>query len=231
MTSNRSPRRRPYSPAQKWVRVLYWVAVLVGIAFAYFNILPYTKAAQFLLNQTVDAGFARLIAVLPIINGIAVIIGASIHWILGFLSWMLIQTIELFPIILKHDQKFMEKVIQDIDSSNKFEIREDDDPALQAMKRWYNRFPHLTFSTAINLALFAYTVDFCIAFFTYPPVNGDLMDFTFVLATGQMDQIDWQNVVSLVVTLFVIEFIVILLLWLGRIAYYMKSAHNVQFRP
>ncbi|MCC5636281.1 hypothetical protein LC593_10515 [Nostoc sp. CHAB 5844] len=228
--NNRNRQRNPYrSPAQRWTRLAFWAAVCVGIGFAYFNILPYTQAVR-LLNKTVDNGFIQLISVLPVVNGIAATIGAGIHWILGFLVWALIQSIELFPIVLKHDPKFLEKVIQDAEGANRFDIKEDDPPSLQALKRWYNQFPYLTFGRAITYAIFAYTIDFCIAFFTYPPVKGDLFDFGFILMSGQFDQLDWRNLTSLLVTLFVIEVIFLFLLWLDKITYYMKTAHNIPFR-
>lgn len=206
--------------------MLFWVAVGVAISFAYFNILPYTQAVRFLLGKSADAGFAQLISMLPLIGWIANSIGAGIHWIIGAFAWALLQLIELFPIILKYDHKFMGSVIKDAESANRFEIKEDDPPALQALKRWYNKFPYVTFSRALKYAAIAYLIDFCISFFTYTPVKGDLFDFGFIILSGQFDQLDWSNLVSLVTTMFVIEVIVVILLWLDRITYYMKVAHS-----
>jgi hypothetical protein len=40
---------------------------------------------------------------IPTINGIAATIGTALHWVVGLLIWLVIQTVEVFPIILKRD--------------------------------------------------------------------------------------------------------------------------------
>lgn len=209
------------------VRILYWVVVISGLWFAYLNIGPYAKAVQLTIQTaTPDNALLKLIYSIPIINGIAATIGTALHWIVGFFIWLAIQTIEVFPIILRRDRAFMRTLIQETQTADKFAEKEGDDPTLAALKRWYNNFPTLTLTNARNLALFAYAIDFLICIIVYPPVRGGFGQLMFVLFTGQWNRLDWGNIALLIITLFAIETIIRLLFWLGQIAYFMKAAHS-----
>ncbi len=209
------------------VKILYWTTVIVGLWFAFLNLQPYAEAVKAVMaNATGDAALIKLIAAIPIINGIAATIGTALHWIVGLLIWLVIQTVEVFPIILKRDRAFMKVLIDEAQSSQKFAIRQNDDPALAALKRWYNNFPTLTMTSARNLALFVYAIDFLICTIVYPPCQGGFGQLMFILMSGQWSQLDWGNIALLVITLFAIETIIRFLFWLGQIAYFMKSAHS-----
>lgn len=211
------------------VKALYWVVLVCGIWFAYLNIGPYARAVQLVMvTATADASLIRAIYSIPIVNGIAATIGMALHWIVGFFLWLAIQTIEVFPIILQRDRAFLRVVINEAQSGDKFEEREDDDPALSALKNWYNNFPTLTMRASRNLALMTYTVDFLVCMIVYPPVPGGFGRLLFILGSGQWNRLDWGNIALLVITLFAIEVIVRLLFWLGQIAYFMKAAHSVK---
>lgn len=208
------------------IRIMYWAAIGTGLWFCYLNIFPYANAIKGILGGTTDNTLIRLIALIPIINGIAASIGFAIHWIVGFVLWLVLQTIQLMPIVLKRDRAFMRVMIADAANTSKFAIKEDDDPALKGLKRWYNNFPALTVSRARTWALGAYAVDFVICFVQYPPVKGGFSNFLFVIATGQWSQLNYYNIVMLFITIYIVELIVKFLFWLGQIAYYMKSAHT-----
>lgn len=208
------------------VKILYWITVIVGLWFAFLNLQPYAEAVKAVMaNSTIDSTLIKLIAAIPIVNGIAAIIGTALHWVVGTLIWLVIQTVEVFPIILRRDRAFMKVLINQAQSSQKFAVRQNDDPALATLKRWYNSFPTLTMTNARNLALFTYAIDFLICTIVYPPCSGGFGQLMFILMSGQWSQLDWGNIALLTITLFAIETIIRFLFWLGQIAYFMKAAH------
>lgn len=212
--------------AQTVVKVLYWLCVAAGLWFAYLNILPYATAVKFVLSGTVDSGLMALLDKLPVIGAIVAFIGISVHWIIGFILWLVIQTVEVFPILLKRDRAFMRTVLSEQETSQKLPIRPNDDPTVRALKAWFNRFPMLTVTTARTYALFTYAVDFLICIAIYPPCDGGFSQFFFLLATGQFSNLNWFNISLTVVTLFAVEIIIRFLLWLGQIAYYYRLSRQ-----
>lgn len=213
--------------ASKIVRCLYWLCVAAGIWFAFLNINPYAQSAKLLIqNSLADSSLIQLIAMIPIINGFALMFGSAIHWLIGLILWAIVQTIEIFPILLKRDRAFMRVLINENQQAEKFQILKTDDPAVAALKRWYNRFPHLTMSNARNLALFTYAIDFLVCTVVYPPCKGGFGQMIFILITGQWARLDWGNIASLFVTLFAVEVIVSLLFWFGETLYFMRIAHS-----
>ncbi len=211
-----------------FIRVLYWAAVICGIWFAYLNIQPYAQAVKMIISGAAadTAALLQLIYSIPLIGPAAATVGTALHWLVGLVIWVVVQTVEVFPIILKRDRAFMRTLITNAQSADKFEIRENDDPALAALKRWYNAFPTLTMTTARNLALFVYAIDFCFCALVYPPCKGGFGQLMFILASVQWGQIDWKNVTLLIVTLVAIEAIIHLIFWLGEIAYFMRASHS-----
>ncbi|MBD1925772.1 hypothetical protein H6F74_05675 [Trichocoleus sp. FACHB-90] len=189
---------------------------------------PYAAIARIAMSETIDSALVQFIARIPLVNGIAAMIGSILHWFIGVILWMIIQTVEVLPIVLRRDRAFMRTLITHSDSSEKFDITEDDEPTLAALKAWYNQFPSLTIARARTAALFVYAIDFCICLLVYPPAPGGFRNFVFLMSTGQYGRLDWQNIVMLLLTLFAIEGIVRLLFWLGQIAYFMRSAHTPQ---
>ncbi|NDJ21002.1 hypothetical protein GS682_04945 [Nostoc sp. B(2019)] len=211
------------------MKILYWAAVICGIWFAYLNIQPYAHAIKIIIGNTAtDSTLLQFIYSIPLIGPIAATAGTALHWFVGLLIWIIVQTIEVFPIILKRDRAFMKVLINKAQTADKFEIKDNDDPTLATLKRWYNSFPTLTMTSARNLALFVYAIDFCFCALVYPPCEDGFGQLMFILASGQWGQIDWKNVTLLLVTLFAIEAIIKLIFWLGEIAYFMKSAHSRQ---
>ncbi len=211
---------------RKVIKVLYWLTVLAGLVFAYMNIAPYARIAKTIILSTADIDLVKLISYIPVINGIAATIGTAVHWVIGFVLWAVIQTVEVFPIVLQRDRAFMKTIINEANADQKFEVKETDDPALAALKKWYNQFPSLTISRARTSALFVYAIDFMICITVYPPCPGGFGQLVYILFTGQFSRLDWTNIVLLLCTLFVIELIVRFLFYLGQIAYFMKSARS-----
>lgn len=213
--------------ANKIVKVLYWLCVAAGIWFAFLNINPYAQAVKLVVrDSTSDSSLVQIIAMIPIVNGFAALLGSAMHWLIGLILWGIIQTIEVFPILLKRDRAFMKTIINENNQAEKFKVDAKDDPALAALKIWYNRFPTLTMSNARNLALFTYAIDFLICTIIYPPCKGGFGQLMFILVSGQWTGLDWGNIALLMITLFAIEIIINLLFWFSETMYFMRIAHT-----
>lgn len=209
------------------VSILYWLIVCAALWFAYLNINPYAQAVKYVMDGTLDRGFFQMLLQTPFVGAVLRFFAVGGHWIIGLILWAVIQTIECFPIVLKHDRAFMRTVIDENEDSRHYDISEQDDPAVQWLKRWYNRFPMLTITKARNLALFAYTADFLICMFVYPPADGGFSNFFFLVMTGQFSALNWGNVALMMITLYAFEAIVHTLFFLAHITWYYRLSRTV----
>jgi hypothetical protein len=223
MSFGTKPRQKLKS--NTWLVVLYWALVASGIWFAYLNIQPYERAVAFLSGKTINAAFISLISVIPIINGLVAILAKSITWIVGAILWAVIQIIEVLPLVLYSHEKFMENMIASADRRAKYLEKESDDPTLKMLKRTYNHLPTSVVSNLEILKIFTYTIDFLICITVYSPVaSGKFSDFFFILATGQWNKLDYGNLALALVTLFAIEVIVSLIIWVGKLSYAIQES-------
>jgi hypothetical protein len=210
---------------QLWLKVLYWCLVISAVWFAYLNIQPYAVAVGYLSGRTINQAFLRLISIIPIINGIAASLGTGIQWILGTVLWGVIQIIEVLPLILYSHKSFLTTMISDADSASRYQLKENDDPTLKMLKRTYNALPTSVVANLETLKVFTYTLDFLICITVYSPVkSGKFQDFFWAIATGQWSKIVYENLILAVVTLFAIEIIISLIIWVGKMAYALKQA-------
>ncbi len=208
-----------------WLRLLYWGLVCTGIWFAYLNIQPYEQVVGLLSGKAINGAFVYLISVIPIINGIAAIIGKGVTWILGTILWGVIQIIEVLPLILYNNERFVQTVISSADSRSKYQVQDNDDPTLKMLKKTYNALPTSVISNLEILKVFTYTIDFLICITVYSPVaSGKFSDFFFILATGQWGKLDYGNLALAFITLFAIEVIISLIIWVGKLSYAMQES-------
>jgi hypothetical protein len=220
------------STNNKWdtkrlLKIFYWLIVAATAWFAYMNIAPYAAIVKMGMVKTADPNLLRLIGMIPIVNGIAAILGASLHLIIGTILWAIIQTLEVLPMLLKRDPSFVKEVVNNTDKHSKYAEKPDDDPVLANLKRYYNQFPILAIKQAKNLMLFAYTIDLLICITIYPPVSsGGIDKLMFVLMTGQFQLLNYSNLILLAVTLLIVEFMLKLLFFIGQIGWYMRKAHQ-----
>jgi hypothetical protein len=212
------------SKTNPWLRLLYWGLVIAGIWFAYLNIQPYERAVSFLGGKATSSAFTSLVAAIPLVNGLAAIFSKSLSWILGAILWGVIQIIEVLPLILYNNEKFIEKIVSEADGRSRYQEKDIDDPTLKMLKRTYNHLPISVVSNLEVLKIFTYTVDFLICLTVYSPVaTGKISDLIFILATGQWGKLDYGNLALALVTLFAIEVIVALIIWVGKLSYAIKS--------
>jgi hypothetical protein len=214
----RSPSKKSKIP-QNWLKILKWGLYLTGAYFCYLNVQPYEQAVRFLSGKVVNSAFVFLVSVIPVVNGIAFYLGRGITWILGCILWGVIQIIEVLPLILYNDEEFMQRLITEADGRKNFQIKETDEPVLTMLKRTHNALPVSVVSNLERLKIITYTVDFLICITVYSPVqDGNFKDFFWVLASGQWQKLDYGNLALALATLFAVEIILSLIIWVGKLS-------------
>lgn len=222
---NSSKENKTAKASTQWLKILYWGLVVSAVYFAYLNIQPYETAVRFLSGKVINQAFLYLVSVIPIVNGIANFLGQGVSWILGAILWSVIQIIEVLPLILYSHEGFMQQIISDVDSRSKYQVKEGDDPTLAMLKKTYNALPISVISNLERLKIITYTIDFLICITVYSPVpSGKFSDFFWFLASGQFNKFDYGNLALVFVTLFAIEMILSLIIWVGKLSYAIKAA-------
>lgn len=203
---------------QTSLKILYWGLVVAGVWFALLNIQPYQKAVIFLSGGILKGVFATLNSD----SGLRAVI--TVSWIVGAVLWVVIQIIEVLPLILFNHTGFLAYFIGASQSHKHYQIQESDDPTLKALKKTYNALPTSVVSNLETLKIFTYTVDFLICLTVYSPVrSGKITDFILYLSTGQFSKILWDNILLALITLFAVETIICLIIWVGKLAFALKE--------
>jgi hypothetical protein len=211
------------SSTHSWLKLLYWCLVISGIWFAFLNISPYAQSVGILSGKNINNAFLSLVKAIPILGGIALSLGTGIQWLLGTALWGVIQLIEILPLILYNHEDFLSSMIKSADTHAKHSIKEEDDPTLKMLKKIYNALPVSIVSNLEVLKIVTYTIDFCICTVVYSPVkSGKFTDFLWIASTGQFNKIQWDNILLALITLFAIEVIVQMIIWVGKLTYQIK---------
>jgi hypothetical protein len=208
--------RRQKSLALKITLALLYIGAVSAIGyFGYMNTKPYVEFVRlFLAEDGLASPVIQLFAKLPLIGGIIGFFSGTVTGLLGLLLWLMIQMIEILPLVLKRNRSLMRSYIQDA-QSDCFEVYEHDDPFLAKLKEAYNMIPTKTVRQIRKLSLLVYALDFCICVWIYPPVSGGFDSFMLILGTGQLSQLNIFNCILLLSSLFAIEAILIVLFVVG----------------
>jgi hypothetical protein len=145
-------------------KLLYWLCWAAFFWFAYLNVNPYAQAASFILASISDNTLVQWFLSWPLIGPLLASLALAAHWIIGLIVWGVIQTIEVLPIILHHDRRFMRTVIAENGKAQRFAIAEDDSPTIRSLKKWYNLFPSLVVSKTRKWRKVTYAIDALICF-------------------------------------------------------------------
>ena len=221
-------RTRPSYP--RWIFKLLWGATLVaGGAIAFANTKPYINIIRHLGLHVLDKFVLRFLASIPLVNAITAAGIGLVSLVCGVALWAVFQVIEVLPVVLYNHAGFLEEVISDAESGRKYAVKNDEDPTVRGLKQIYNKLPVAFLENLAKVRALAYALDFTICFWNYSPVKSrKITDFFYVLATGQWTKIDWSNLLLALTTLFGVEVAVMLLLWIGKLAFVVKRASDKQ---
>ncbi|MDF5721519.1 MAG: hypothetical protein PUP91_13770 [Rhizonema sp. PD37] len=223
-------RQRTTTTHPRWIFKALWLVTLVAAgAIAFANVRPYVNLVKHLGLKFLDRFVLQFLASIPIVNAIAAAGGGLVTLVCGVALWGVFQIIEVLPVVLYNHAGFLEEVIGDAESGRKYATKHDDDPTVRGLKEVYNKLPVAFLENLAKVRAIAYALDFCICFWNYSPVkSGRITDFFYVLSTGQWNKIDFSNLLLALTTLFGVEISIMLLLWVGKLAFTMKRAADKQ---
>ncbi len=209
----------------KLLKILRWLCVAAMFWFAYINIGPYEIFVRRLSGGAINQAFLAIISAIPIINGIAAILGRGITWIVGTIVWGVLQIFELLPMVLYSHDDFLVSFVRDADARTPFNLKDDDHWAVKKAKIAYNSAVAMLVGNLEVFKAVAYFIDFLICISVYSPVAGGNVGTLFwVLLTGQWGKIDWGNMVLIAITLFTVEALVYSIIWIGKAIFAIKKA-------
>ena len=77
-----------------WIDYVYFLLLLLGIYFAFLNIIPYERVIAALSSTAQDSLWTNVFSNIPIIKDIGNFIGKTIIWTMGASMWVVIQLFE-----------------------------------------------------------------------------------------------------------------------------------------
>ncbi|MCM0590154.1 MAG: hypothetical protein HEQ19_13950 [Gloeotrichia echinulata CP02] len=218
-----NPKKWKFSLSRSGLQILNFSAAALALWIAYLNIGPYAFAVQKIGTRVIDQALIQGFYQLWFFGKIFQAFGLISHWLLGLLIWFIIQLAQVAPILIKHSRKYMRNVINDANSGDAFQIKDNDNAALKALKKAYNLLPLQGIRKARIASKTAYGVDACLCLIAYPPIaGGNVLQLLFALAMGQWSRIDWVAVLLTLITMLCMEVLLEGYLWWTETARYMK---------
>lgn len=201
-----------------WTDALYTLLLVLFAYFSLLNIAPYQVAIEKL--STPIQGFLAG-GIFPTPGWV----GAVISFGVATLLWGGIQLVELLPLLIKEDHRFLEVLIRTSSTNHRFDLNKGDDPVLAGLKRVYNRIPLRLIRNLYRMQVFTYCVDFMVVITVYPPA-ATFSQFIRSLIFGQFESINWLNLALSGVTLFSVEILVLGLIYSHRLNWLFKLSRT-----
>lgn len=199
-----------------WTEYGIYALYAMAIWFAVLNIAPYEKLMGLMTVSVRDSLIVQVLTSIPILGLVVSGLGKTIVWGVAAIGWLIIQIIEILPLVIFSDDRLLLTMIQEGDRKS-YQINDNEDPMLKSFKRIYNRMPLVVVRNLKFAQIFTYTVDFLLILLVYPPVAGNASNFLFTLAVGDMNSINWLNIFMAFITLFAVEVNVILIINASRL--------------
>lgn len=207
-----------------WVNLLY-ILLLIAIFFVcLWNIGPYEVAVRFIAAKFEASALVDFMLNFPLLGWILRWLGDALFWLIGAVVWSVIQLIELMPMIMVHQPGYVRSVLNRYEASPKVRPRSDDPGVVRYLKKFYNLLPIRFLILARRLRGVVYVVDMCIVMAVYPPCDGGIGRFFFLLGTGQWGRLDWANILLMLITLFAVEAIFKIILIVNHFRLYLKES-------
>ncbi len=116
-----------------WTDVLYCMLFVLFSYFCLLNISPYQVGVEKLstpIKGLLGGG------IFPVPSWLA----SSVSFGVATLLWGVIQLVELLPLLIKEDHRFLEVLIRTSSTNHRFDIGKGDDPVLAGLKKSITEF-------------------------------------------------------------------------------------------
>lgn len=204
--SGRSTKKGGNAPLP--LKILGFCISLVIGAFIFANIKPYEVIAGKFLSSFDYPFLAEVLYNTPIIGGIIKFLTNFFSFGLGTALWAIFQILEILPLILFGHGRFLNNQIGKHGQSAMYAKNPNDSWETKAAKFLGNSLSTEVMRFLVLMAIGVYVLDFLLILSIYPPVQGNLGDFLYILQTSQWDKINWINLLTSVVVLFAVEFLI-----------------------
>lgn len=200
------------------MRFLFYV--LMGY-FIFLNIRPYVSFVEFLwVSGSSKSIFTELYG-LPVIGQIFSMISSFFSVVFGSILWAVFQFFEVFPLLIFKSRAALAAIIDFLSSVDFLPVKNSDNVLIKNFKNRYNRLPGEWIALITIIASVAFFLDLLVCLREYPPLN--ISPDIFFLA-GSFKDINFENIISAVITLVAVELIVFLIIWLNNVIRYFKIA-------
>lgn len=186
-------------PPVYWLFWLMIIALIAGITiFAWYNIEPYQKAvmALFKLPRT-EPGKNISIFWLRF--------NASTSWLIGAITWLIMQTIQVSHLMLTQSTKALDFIVKKAESEGILEVKEKDSEEMQSIKNQRNKIPLSTITSLGVARAFCYSIELCVSVYALPWITVSGWEFMMSLGAGASEMIDWTNIVMTLMLMFAVE--------------------------
>ncbi|MGB3641680.1 MAG: hypothetical protein WBA39_29500 [Rivularia sp. (in: cyanobacteria)] len=204
--SGRSTKKGGKAPLP--LKILGFCISLVIGAFIFANIKPYEIIAGKFLSSFDYPYLAEVLYNTPFIGGIIKFIANFFSFGLGTALWAIFQILEILPLILFGHGRFLNNQIGKSGKSAMYAKDANDSWETKAAKFLGNSLSTEVMRFLVLMAIGVYVLDFLLILSIYPPVQGNLGDFLYILQTSQWDKINWVNLLTSLVVLFAVEFLI-----------------------
>ncbi|MBD2153106.1 hypothetical protein [Leptolyngbya sp. FACHB-16] len=191
----------------------FGLAVVAGFAI-YLNINPYVDFVRVITASTNWGWFFET----PI--------GAFITALIGMFIWVVFQIFELLPEILKKDMQTIRNLIHNMENHIVLPIFPSDLPVIRELKRHHNNTPTRWYRTANRIRTGVYAADLLLCMFQYPPLDGGADGVWLFLQAGSFSDINWINLLFVLITLFAVEAIYHAYQWIKQMKAYLGRAER-----
>ncbi|MBD2091846.1 hypothetical protein H6F67_18545 [Microcoleus sp. FACHB-1515] len=210
------------------LNLVFACMIIAAGLFIFLNIQPYIRAVEMLANQALNYSLINFVMSLPLIGWLLGLIASIATTLIGVALWAIFQFFELLPWILTRDADTLRSLIERIERFEVLAVKPSDTPMVAALKERHNNIPIEWVAQATTYAAIAYTIDGLMNLVTYPPIKGGLDAVSLWLLAPSMADVDWGNLITVVITLIAVEVIVKLWHWLRQVFGYMRQQRQEQ---
>jgi hypothetical protein len=210
------------------LNLVFSCMVIAAGLFIFLNIQPYIRAVELLANQALNYSLIQFVMSLPVIGWLLGTIASIATTIIGVALWGIFQFFELLPWILTRDADTLRSLIERIEEFEVLAVKPSDSPMVAALKERHNNIPIEWVAKATTYAAFAYAIDGLMNLACYPPIQGGLDAVSLWLLAPSLADVDWGNLITVVITLIAVEVIVRLWFWLSQVFGHMKQQRHEQ---
>jgi hypothetical protein len=189
--------------------------------FCFENIRPYIDLVDLTVMKWSGTGIFGMIAGIPVLGWLVTGGIAITSFVISLILWACLQLLELLPSFMMDSPKFLLSNIAYIKNWQRIRAESADTAIARKLKNHYNAIPQQAIERANVARAVAYIIDAAICIGYYQPIEGGLGNLGLVFGAGAWDYIQWDKVISIVMTLFAVEAIY----WIYKIVLSIARTH------